>query len=129
MPEEIVIATIGTPAVHENTKGTGTGAGKIVELETQEGQANIRLKVIRPLIALIVGFAHQFVTTFLACLTAAGFGVGIGAVSNVQAPLPQVIKAAAWIALISAGYDFIKNAASLLGELRNKYPLLTGSLS
>ncbi len=125
----ITIATIGTPAVHDGTKGTGTGNGKVVMLETQEGQSNIKLTVIRPLIALLVGFAHQFGTTFLACLTAAGFGVGVGALVDVHAPLREVVHGAAWVALISAGFDFIKNAVSILGEWRNKYPLLTGSLS
>ncbi len=133
MPEEqITIATIGTPVVHESTKGpgvTGTGNGKVVMLETQDGQANIKLNVIRPLIALTVGFAHQFGTTFLACLTAAGLGVGVGALVDVHAPLKDVVQGAAWVALISAGFDFIKNTVSILGEWRNKYPLLTGSLS
>lgn len=127
--EEITIATVGTPAVHENTSGTGTGAGKVVTLETQSGQANIRLNVIWPVVAIVVGFVHQFGTTFLACLTAAGLGVGVGALVNVHAPIGEVIKGAAWVALISAGLDLVKNVVSLFGELRNKYPLLTGSLS
>jgi hypothetical protein len=130
--DQITIATIGTPAVHEGTKGPGvigTGNGKVVILETPEGQSNIKLNVIRPLIALLVGFAHQFGTTFLACLTAAGLGVGVGALVDVHAPLKDVVQGAAWVALISAGFDFIKNAVSILGEWRNKYPLLTGSLS
>lgn len=131
MPEqnEITIATIGTSTVHGSTKGTGTGAGKIVSLETQEGQANIKLNVIRPVIALLVGFIHQFLTTFLGVLTAAGFGVGVASTTNVSVPFNVIIKGAAWTALISAGYDLIKNTVALLGELRNKYPLLTGSLS
>lgn len=127
--EQITIATVGTPAVHENTKGTGDGAGKVVMLETQEGQANVRLNVIRPAIALVVGFIHQFGTTFLACLTAAGLGVGVGALVNVHAPMEEVIKGAAWVALISAGLDLVKNVVSFFGELRNKYPLLTGSIT
>jgi hypothetical protein len=126
---EITIATIGTPVVHEGTTGTGTGTGKVVMLETQEGQANVKLNVVRPLIALLVGFAHQFGTTFLACLTAAGLGVGVGALVDVRAPLFQVVEGAAWVALISAAFDFLKNTVSILGEWRNKYPLLTGSLS
>jgi len=47
----------------------------------------------------------------------------------VHAPLKEVVHGAAWVALISAAFDFIKNAVSILGEWRNKYPLLTGSLS
>lgn len=127
--EQITIATIGTPDVHEGTKGTGTGAGKMVTLETQEGQPNVKLNVIRPVIALTVGFVHQFGTTFLACLTAAGLGVGVGALVDIHAPLQDVVRGAAWVSLISAGFDLVKNVVSIFGELRNKYPLLTGSLS
>lgn len=127
--EEITIATVGTSVVHENTKGTGTGGGKVVMLETQAGQANVKLNVIRPAIALLVGFVHQFGTTFLACLTAAGLGVGVGALVNVHAPIAEVVQGAAWVSLISAGLDLAKNIVSIFGELRNKYPLLTGSLS
>jgi hypothetical protein len=127
--DQITIATIGTPTVHEGTKGIGTGAGKVVELETQEGQANVKLNVIRPVIAIAVGFVHQFGTTFLACLTAAGLGVGVGALVDVQAPLVDVVQGAAWVALISAGFDATKNIVAIFGELRNKYPLLTGSIT
>lgn len=127
--DEITIATMGTPAVHENTTGTTTGGGKVVMLETQASQPNVKLNVIRPAIALLVGFIHQFGTTFLACLTAAGLGVGVGALVNVHAPIQDVVTGAAWVALISAGLDLVKNVVSVFGELRNKYPLLTGSLS
>ena len=127
--EQITIATIGTPEVHEGTKGTGTSAGKIVTLETQQGQANIKLLVIRPVFALAVGFAHGYFEAFTGLLAIAGFVPGAAELlsngGNLYAALPVCFK----MAFAPPIVGLIKSLASYFGELRNKFPLLTGSLS
>lgn len=127
--EQITIATVGTPTVHENTSGTGTGSGKVVTLETQEGQPNVKLLVIRPAIALIVGFAHSYFDAFTGLLAIAGFVPGAAELLTNGGGVFDALPVCAKMALAPPIVGLIKNLASFFGELRNKYPLLTGSIT
>lgn len=117
MAEQITIATIGTPDVHENTKGVGTGAGKVVMLETPEGTPDVKVNVIRPVIAIAVRFGHLFLKTFVGAISIDALGLALGGV-----------KAAALLALATASIGLAQDCVTVFKQLEGKYPLMTGSI-
>jgi hypothetical protein len=125
----LVVSAIGTPALHAGTKAggtgtsTGTGAGKSVEIHTPAGERNITLNLIRPSIAVIVRAAWLFVFTLSGALGADQVGELIPAVA-----IALDFKTACIMAAGTTGLGALRDALTVLGELKNKYPLLSGGI-
>src|SRR5689334_15056906 len=119
----LVISAIGTPAVHEGTGdggiGTveGTRTGKIVTITTPEGQRDVEVHLVRPVVAILVRAAWTFVTTFSGA-------VGANSLGAVEVSLQSAALIAGSAVLLGAA----KDAAVVLNELKNKYPLLSGGI-
>lgn len=130
MPDIQTVSIIGGP-------GTGDGgvtpaaSGAIVE--TPKGQPDIRLNVVRPIVAVFVRFGHLFLVTFSGVLGAAGIsaaGLGPDELSNVlvATDLAGLLKNAAYVGLASASVGFVKDLITVFGRLESRYPLVTGSI-
>lgn len=128
--EQITIAAVGTPSLHETTKGsevevTGTTTGKEVSLTTEAGQPNVKMKLVRPIYALAVRFGHLWLKTFFGSLGGDTMSdlIGVNLFGDV-AP----IKAAALVATSTAVIGFGKDLYTIFQDLETKHPLLTGSI-
>jgi hypothetical protein len=128
MSDEIAIAVVGTPEVHKAINArmgemTGTASGKEVLIRTPEGERDRRYKVIKPAIAILVRAAWLFGTTFLGGMGADDAAAMVGITTEALDP-----SQAAYIALSAAAIGAVKDAVGILGELKNKYPLLSGGI-
>lgn len=127
MPELQTVSIIGTG------DGSVTREASGVTVETPAGQPDIRLNVVRPIVAILVRFAHVFLLTFSGVLGVAGIGsVGLGPDDLMKVlastDLPGLLKNAAFVGISSATLGFIKDLITVFGRLESKYPLVTGSI-
>lgn len=103
--------------------GTGTGSGLV---ETPAGQPNIAIRIITPIVAILVRFAHTFGITLVGLLTAAMTPLG----ENVLQPMAfaDLVMACARLSVAGASVGAIKDIVTIFGKLEGKFPLLTGGV-
>lgn len=121
----LVISAIGTAPLHEGTGDGGVGivegtrAGKIVTVETPAGQRDVQINLIRPSIALLIRALWNFTTTLSGALGADAVGA---------LPIDIDLPTALAIAGSATGLAFLKDATTVLGDLKNRFPLLSGGI-
>jgi hypothetical protein len=118
-----VVGTTGSAATPQAAAVDGVINGTIAR--TPAGQPNLLVNVVPPMVAIAVRFANSFLTTFVGLITAAGIGVGAGAIG---ADFETVLQASAVSSLVVAGVETLKNLITIFGRLEGKYPLATGSI-
>jgi hypothetical protein len=125
-PEHVTVSVVGTTAAAATPSQPavdGIISGTVAR--TPAGQPNVLVNVVPPFIAILVRFANSFLTTFVGLITAAGIGIGAGAIG---ADFATVMQASAISALVVSGVETLKNLITIFGRLENKYPLATGSI-
>lgn len=125
-PEQVTVSVVGTsgaPATRSTPAVEGVVSGTVAR--TSAGQPNLLVNVVTPAVAIAVRAANAWLTTFAGLLTAAGIGVGSGAIG---ADFGTVLYGSAISAAVVAGLETIKNLITIFGKLENKYPLATGSI-
>jgi len=105
--------------------GANTAPGALAPLpsgtvaKTPAGIPNVLVNVVRPITAILVRAAHVFVVTFLGALGAGSVGA---------TPADWTWLTALSIAGGAAFLETAKNLVTILGDLEQKNPLLTGSI-
>ena len=114
MPETVPVTVIDNGAAKQ------LEAGVVV---TDGEQPNIVVKIVSPLMAIAVRFAHTLGTLMIGIISA-------GMVSDVL-PVDQ-FSDLFWMSLklsvSGAAVGAIKDVITILGKLEGKYPLLTGGV-
>ena len=96
----------------------GTGDGRLkdgVVAITPEGQPNLPIRLIAPLIAVLVRALNLFFLTLSGTLAVSAFSDG-----SLESVVIQT--------LTIVGLGVIKDCATVFGNLERKYPLATGSI-
>lgn len=107
------VSVIGRAATHEIAATTGG-------VETP----NVVLRIVGPMLAVLIRFVHEFLTSFVGTLTAGVTVDGLIAGGNMQ----LVVKGALIIAATTAGIGALKNLITIFGNLGQKYPLISGEV-
>ena len=129
VPEDIIsgkkVVVDAIPPVPVTVIGTGDGgalaSGTVAH--TPPNQPNIIVKVIDPVVALVVRFAHVLVNTFVTSISA-GLTSDLLPVSNPTELFYFSVK----LSLLAAAIALGKDVVVVLAQLTKKYPLLTGSV-
>lgn len=118
--QPIAVAIIG---------GTGDGGAPIptgTVLTTPDHQPNVIVTVITPIMAIVVRFTTQFLTTLLGLVTAGMTPAGAKVIQ--AADFWHLVLTCASLSVVGAGVGLIKDLVTVFGRLEGKYPLLTGSV-
>ncbi len=92
---------------------------------TDNHYANIRTKVVTPLVALLVRFGFMFFTSLAASLTG---GAMAGQNIIVWHDFQELLYKAAVLAIITAAIDLVKNLGTIFTRLEQTHPLMTGNV-
>jgi hypothetical protein len=111
--------------------GTGNGAtipsGTVAQ--TPNSYPNLVVKVVSPFIALLIGFAYAYGTALLGLITAAGFSQDANMLlSGGTGNFFTAVHNSLTLALAGASFDLLKNIVVILGKLKEKFPIASGSL-
>lgn len=87
---------------------------------------NLVVTVVTPLMAVLVRFINQFLTTLVG-LVAAGM-TPAGARTLQADDFFHLVLTCASLSVAAAGLGFIKDCVTIFGRLESKYPLGTGSI-
>lgn len=124
MPEEKTMTTEVESIVVPLISGTGDGEIQSGVVATTPGtQPNLIVRVIGPLLAIAIRFAHTYLAT-LTGLVVAGAATDIIPAADF---VSLVLKCSA-LSLAGAGIGLLKDLVTIFGRLEGKYPLLTGSV-
>lgn len=102
------------------------GAVKNLEggvIQTPPGGPNIILNIVSPLVAILVRFAHSYVT-MLGGLLAAGMTTDVLPVTE----FVDLFWLSAKLSFAGAAVSSIKDIVTILGKLEGKYPLISGGV-
>jgi hypothetical protein len=99
--------------------GTGEAPPTGTIAQTPAGMADVRLKVIKPIVAVGVRALHVFLITFFGALGSSAVGA---------TPADWTWHTALMVAAGAAFLETGKNAITILGKLENENPPLTGSI-
>lgn len=88
-----------------------------------ENQPNIVITVVKPITALAVRFAHNYVTALVALITAGMTSEAIPA-SN----FGHLVLECAGLAFAGAAVMVLKDLVTIFGRLEEQFPLLTGKV-
>ena len=115
--EPVLVTMIGT--------GTGTGAPITngTTAVTPDHMPNVIVRVVSPVVAVAIRFAHAYLTTLLGLVT-----VGLTTDALPAADFVHLVQRCAELSLAGPGVALGKDLLTLLGDLEKKYPLLTGSV-
>lgn len=109
-PDDIKALLVGDPPP----------APQEMTIETPEGQPNIIVEVVQPIVAIGIRTANTFINVLLG-----GLGLSAAdAVIGTQLIPGNVWRTATIMALSAAAVSAIKNAGLIFSSLEKKYPLL-----
>lgn len=113
--QPLTVAVVGT--------GDGGGVKDGQAITTPQGQPDLVLQVVGPLLAIAVRFINTFLTGLSGIL-------GGAMVTDVipAADFLSLVRVSAGLALAGAGVGLIKDCVTIFSRLETKYPLLTGSV-
>ncbi len=111
----IVVTVLGT-----GTDGTGS-ASKPAIIQTPDGQPNIEIKVVKPLVLIGVRALRVFFQSILALLTA---GPATGLIT--AADFGHLVMKCASLSVAAAGVCVLQNAIELLARFDQSNPTLAG---
>lgn len=130
--EPVKIATEVIPPIpvsiiathNEETPGAPLKQG--VTATTPDHQPNLVVNIVTPLMAVLVRFVNQFLTTLVGLV---GAGMTPAGGKLLQATdFYHLVLTCAGLSIAGAGFGLIKDLVTVFGRLENKYPLLTGSI-
>lgn len=93
---------------------------------TPDHLPNIVITLVAPLMAVLVRFVNQFLTTLVGLV---GAGMTPAGSHLLQAKdFYHLVLTCASLAVAGAGFGLLKDLVTIFGKLEGKYPLLTGSV-
>ena len=108
--------------------GTGDGGSPLTNTiaKTPDGQPNLAITVITPLVAILVRFVNLFLTTLVGLLMAAMTPMG----SNVlhTGDFMQLLWTCASLSLPGAAVGLIKDTITIFSRIEQRWPLATGTI-
>ncbi len=116
-----------------NVTVIGTGPGSLPRSEvmipamTPEGLPNLRIDVVRPLVAMSIRFGHIYLTILVGLVTAGITPKGAEILMPVG-DFRDLLWNCSLLAISGAVVDLLKNLVTIFGRLENKYPFLTGNV-
>lgn len=110
--------------------GTGTGDGGApmrngTIAETSGTQPNVKLRVVRPFVAIGVRAIHLFIATLLGAVTSASL---IGKDFIPFTDFWDLVMKGSMVAATATALGFLKDLGTVFKRLEEKYPLLTGNI-
>lgn len=108
--------------------GTGTGDGGTLQsgtVTTPGAQPNIVVTIISPLMAILVRFVNNYLTTLVGLV-----GAGMTPLGNDILPreFGALVGICAQLSFAGAAFGSLKDIVTIFGRLEGKYPLLTGGV-
>ncbi len=120
-PVEDKLVTTAMAPVQIMAIGTGTGTGGPKEqlVETPEGQPDVLVRYITPLVAILVSAAYTFLTVLVPTVSA-------GMTTNLipATDFMDLLGKCASLSVAGAGLDILKNLITLFTTLKQKFPIL-----
>lgn len=118
-PNEKLVETAMPPIHVAVIGGTGDGGVRPQTIETPKGQRNVVLTPISTALALGIRFVDTFLTALIAV-------AGLGGLTDMIPfeDFADLLRKGASAGVIAGGVGFIKDMASVVGKLKQKYPLL-----
>ena len=118
-----------TPPVTVAIIGTGDGGTPLtsgVTAVTPGHQPNLIVTLVTPLVAILVRFVNQFLTTLVG-LVGAGMTPAGGRILHADDFVHLVLTCAS-LSIAGAGFALIKDCVTIFSKLEQKYPVGTGSV-
>lgn len=109
--------------------GTGDGGSPLtsgVTAVTPDHQPNLIVTIVTPLVAILVRFINQFLTTLVG-LVGAGMTPAGGRILHADDFVHLVLTCAS-LSVAGAGFALIKDCVTVFGRMESRYPLITGSI-
>lgn len=116
----IGVAVVATP----DTPGSPLQSG--VTAVTPDHQPNLVITLVGPLMAILVRFVNQFLTTLVG-LVGAGMTPAGGRILRADDFLHLVLTCAS-LSIAGAGFALIKDCVTIFSSLERRFPLGTGNV-
>lgn len=98
---------------------TGDGGTVQKTIQTPDGQPNIIIQVVSPMLAILVRFVNSFLV-MLVSLVSAGMTTNIIPAKDFW----DLVVKCATLSVAGAGLGFLKDLVTVFGNLEKKFPLL-----
>lgn len=117
------------PSVSVAIIGTGDGGAPLTSgatAVTPGHQPNLVITIVKPVVAIVVRFINQFLTTLVG-LVGAGMTPAGGRILHAEDFVHLVLTCAS-LSIAGAGMGAIKDCLTIFTDLEKKFPVGTGSV-